>query len=289
LAIFSSKSTYTIPENLEALPSPLNTWPVTDFNQSLDYPTLTTLTLNKSLSVLSSTMKSVLEIVPADGGKIAYQDGLLMANTGTYDRTLLGVQSSYSTVTMSLPEGVKSIESCALSHAISSVTSLVLPVSLSSMSTDIFLNWTNLPNLASVSLAGSSTSFKVDESGVLYSVLGTNSKAILAPFANPIGTEAAPYAITGTASTVNLNFIYGHTNIAAISLPAIAKQISLAKAITGLKVMVLPQTDELITISASNIAKLPSDLIVKVPAGKLDLYKAADNWKTIADRIVANA
>jgi hypothetical protein len=286
---FSSKSTYTIPENLEALPSPLNTWPVTDFNQSLDYPTLTTLTLNKSLSVLSSTMKSVLEIVPADGGKIAYQDGLLMANTGTYDRTLLGVQSSYSTVTMSLPEGVKSIESCALSHAISSVTSLVLPVSLSSMSTDIFLNWTNLPNLASVSLAGSSTSFKVDESGVLYSVLGTNSKAILAPFANPIGTEAAPYAITGTASTVNLNFIYGHTNIAAISLPAIAKQISLAKAITGLKVMVLPQTDELITISASNIAKLPSDLIVKVPAGKLDLYKAADNWKTIADRIVANA
>jgi hypothetical protein len=106
---------------------------------------------------------------------------------------------------------------------------------------------------------------------------------------NPIGTEAAPYAITTTTGAVHLNFIYGHSNIAAIALPATTTSISLASAITGLKVMVLPQTNELITITASGISKLPSDLIVKVPAGKLDLYKAAANWSTIASQIVANA
>lgn len=289
VADFSSKADYTIPENLTALPAPLNTWPVAEFSQSLYRASITTLTLNKSLVTLSSTMKNVLEIVPATDGKIAYQEGLLVANTGVYDKVLLGVQSSYSATTMSLPEGIKVIENCAFSHPISSVTSLVLPTSLSSIGLEMYLNLVNLPNLASISLAGTSASFKVDASGVLYSILGENAKAILAPFVNPIGTEAAPYAITTTTGAVNLNFIYGHSNIAAIALPATTTSISLASAITGLKVMVLPQTNELITITASGISKLPSDLIVKVPAGKLDLYKAAANWSTIASQIVANA
>jgi hypothetical protein len=169
------------------------------------------------------------------------------------------------------------------------VKTLVLPSSSKAMEYDTYLTLENLSALAKITVTSPNSSFNVDEAGVLYNINSTKSKVFLAPFVNPIGSVSSPYAIASTIGGINLDFLYGHSNIPAVSLPSTATSISLDSSIAGLEVLVLPQTDELITISASSIANLPANLTVKVPAGKLSLYQAAGNWKTIASRIIANA
>ena len=289
---FSELTSYTIPETLSQLPDPLNTWPVTDFAQSTAGSKLTTLTLSKNVITLSSTPKDVLEIVPTDGGKITYKDNLLIADGGSETQTLFGIKSSFDAATLTVPEGVNAIALCAFSHALPSVTSLVLPSSLASLGSSfssMYKNFINLANLASISFAGTNSKFKVDASGVLYYISRTNSIAILAPFAHAIGSVASPYAITTTYDAIALNFLYGHSNIPAVSLPTTTKRIACSATLSGLEVLVLPQTAELITIDAASIAYFPASLTVKVPEGKLSLYQAADNWKSIASHIIANA
>ena len=91
-------------------------------------------------------------------------------------------------------------------------------------------------------------------------------------FFHAIGSVASPYAITTTYDTIALNFLYGHSNIPAVSLPTTTKRIACSATLSGLEVLVLPQTAELITIDAASLACFPASLTVKVPEGKLSLY-----------------
>jgi hypothetical protein len=106
VAGFSELTSYTIPETLSQLPNPLNTWPVTKFRQGMSKTPLVTLNLNKSLTVLSSDLNRSVKIVPIDEGKIAYQNGYLIANNGAYEQTLIGLSSTLTDESLAIPEGV---------------------------------------------------------------------------------------------------------------------------------------------------------------------------------------
>jgi hypothetical protein len=106
VAGFSELTSYTIPETLSQLPNPLNTWPVTEFRQGMSKTPLVTLNLNKSLTVLSSDLNRSVKIVPIDEGKIAYQNGYLIANNGAYEQTLIGLSSTLTDESLAIPEGV---------------------------------------------------------------------------------------------------------------------------------------------------------------------------------------
>lgn len=276
-----SGATYTIPDTISALPSPLNTWPVRVFSASFLADNLLTLQLGKYVTSIESSLGHFAQVLPAQGGALQYADGFLLDKKGT---TLLGLFKDLQGE-VTLPASVVTLPQ----YAFATPNSLVSKITVSSGVTaalSIGNAIYNLSALTGFSVSEENKCFLADEQGVLYGVTSYGNVAIAAPMVRNF-TIADPLVLSNTSTTSPLDFLYRHTNVLAVTLAQKALYFSANVELKGLEQITLPNPNKVVKPSGVSLSFFSDKISFKVPSSLLSDYQNDDAWKGVKDRISA--
>ena len=222
---------------------------------------LSSITIPESVtSIMEETFRGCSSLLSFNG-KYASSDGLFLIDQGVLVATALGAMNG----SISIPNNVSKIGLCAFENC-TNLTSITIPDSVTRIGKYAFYDCSNLREITI-----------------------SNSVTNIEPFAFFGCSSITEFAIPNTVKVISDSAFYDCTNLAQITIPTSVNSIgrsAFERCDNLASIIVLPSTPP---SGADSMFEMISNVCpIYVPAGSVDVYKAAQYWSDYADRIKAN-